>query len=48
MLAFVRYVFVPALVCGAVGLAVMLLGQLYEPAGKPGYASAVKRAAPGV
>jgi serine protease DegS len=48
MLEFVRYVFVPALVGGAVGLAVMLLSQADEPTGKPGYAAAVKRAAPGV
>jgi serine protease DegS len=44
----VRYVFIPALVGGAVGLAVMLLGPFDGAPAKPGYAAAVKRASPGV
>jgi serine protease DegS len=44
----VRYVFIPALVGGAVGLAVMLLSPAGGTPATPGYAAAVKRAAPGV
>jgi serine protease DegS len=44
----VRYVFIPALVGGAVGLAVMLLSPSGSEPTKPGYATAVKRASPGV
>jgi serine protease DegS len=44
----VRYVVIPALVGGVVGLAVMLLNQLDGPATRSGYAEAVKRAGPGV
>ncbi|MDH3643217.1 MAG: trypsin-like peptidase domain-containing protein [Gammaproteobacteria bacterium] len=44
----VRYVFIPALVGGAVGLAVMLFSQVDGGTSKPGYAAAVKRASPGV
>ena len=43
----IRYVVLPALVGGIVGLAVMFLGQS-APGAKPGYADAVKRAAPAV
>ena len=43
-----RYVFIPALVGGTVGLAVMLLNPFDGAATRPGYAAAVKRAAPGV
>ncbi len=48
MREFVRYVVIPAFVGGVVGLVVMLFGQFGPPVSKPGYASAVKRAAPGV
>lgn len=44
----VRYILVPALVGGAVGLGVMLNSQVNGTPTKPGYAAAVKRAAPGV
>ena len=44
----VRYILVPALVGGAVGLGVMLTSQVNGTPTKPGYAAAVKRAAPGV
>ena len=44
----VRYILVPALVGGAVGLVVMLTSQVNGTPPKPGYAAAVKRAAPGV
>ncbi len=44
----VRYVLIPALVGGIVGLAVVLFGQDTTTAPKPGFAAAVKRAAPGV
>ena len=43
-----RYILLPALVGAAVGLAVMLLGERDAPVPKPGYAAAVKRAAPAV
>ena len=45
----VRYVLIPALVGGLVGLAVVLAPVFTEPPpSKPGYAEAVKRAAPAV
>jgi serine protease DegS len=43
-----RYVLLPALVGGLVGLGVMLATKPGAPASKPGYAQAVKRAAPAV
>ncbi|MBK79713.1 MAG: 2-alkenal reductase [Gammaproteobacteria bacterium] len=43
-----RYVLLPALVGGLVGLGVMLATKPGAPAPKPGYAQAVKRAAPAV
>ena len=48
MREFVRYVFIPAIVGGLVGLGVMFAMQWDTPSGKPGYATAVKRASPGV
>ena len=44
----VRYIVVPALVGAVVGLIVMLASQTQPQTAKPGYAAAVKRAAPAV
>ena len=44
----VRYIVVPAVVGAVVGLVVMLVSQTEPPSTKPGYAEAVKRAAPAV
>lgn len=48
MQEFVRYVFVPAIVGGLVGFAVMFGMRFDGSSDKPGYAAAVKRASPGV
>jgi serine protease DegS len=48
MQQFLRYILIPAIVGAGVGLAVMLFGQSQPQTTKPGYAAAVKRAAPAV
>jgi len=48
MREFVRYVLIPATVGGLVGFAVMLVMHFDTTSSKPGYATAVKRAAPSV